>query len=293
MQTKPYGHLGLTVSALGLGAGQIGDPSQDENQVSRLLNASLDMGINLVDTARGYGLSEARIGRHLSHRRSEFLLSTKVGYGIDGFTDWTGDIIEAGIDEALRQLKTDVIDIVHLHSCDLHILQAGDVVAVLNRCREKGKIRVAAYSGDNESLAWAIDSGQFNGVECSVNLFDQANLNQSLPRAASKGIGVIAKRAIGNAPWRFADRPIGDYCEIYWDRMQQLAYDTAGMPWDEFALRFTAFQPEVSCAIVGTSSLEHLRHNVAIVEKGPLPAQTLANVCERFRDLGADWRSEI
>lgn len=293
MQTKLYGNSGFKVSALGLGAGQIGGESLDEAQVSRLLNAALDMGITLIDTARGYGLSEARIGRHLAHRRSEFTLSTKVGYGIAGVQDWTAEVIEAGIDAALKLLNTDCIDIVHLHSCELPTLQSGEVVQALVRAREKGKIRTAAYSGDNEALAWAISSAKFGGVQCSVNLFDQANLNAALPNAVQQGMGVIAKRALGNAPWRFAERPIGDYCEIYWQRMQQLAYAASGLPWDEFALRFVAYQPEVSCAIVGTSSIEHLRHNIAIAEKGPLPAEVVTAIRERFMTLGKSWRSEI
>jgi aryl-alcohol dehydrogenase-like predicted oxidoreductase len=144
--------------------------------VSRFLNTTLDLGITLIDTARGYGLSEERIGRHLAQRRSEFVLSTKLGYGITGQTDWTGAAIEAGVDEALRRLATDRIDIVHLHSCELPTLLAGEVIDALERARDKGKLRTVAYSGENEALAWAIASKRFGGVECSVNLFDQASL---------------------------------------------------------------------------------------------------------------------
>ena len=293
MQSKPYGSSGLDVSALGLGAGQIGGAALDEAQVSRLLNSALDLGITLIDTARGYSLSEERIGRHLAHRRREFVLSTKVGYGIEGHGDWSGPIIEAGIDAALTRMKTDVIDIVHLHSCDLSVLQAGAVIEALHRARDKGKLRVAAYSGENEALDWAVASAHFGGVECSVNLFDQRSLQGTLGPLAARGIGVIAKRPLGNAPWRHVERPRGDYCEVYWDRMQQLAYDSTGLPWDELALRFTAFQPEVDCAIVGTSSIDHLRHNVGLVNQGPLPAETVAALRARFAALGAGWPGEI
>ncbi len=306
MQTRPYGHTALTVSALGLGAGQIGDASQSEAQVAQLLNSALDSGITLIDTARGYGLSEARIGRHLAHRRSEFVLSTKVGYGIEGVADWTAACIAAGVDAALRLLNTDHIDIVHLHSCELHTLQtegvASEVVEALVRAREQGKIGTAAYSGENEALTWAIDndesSAKFGGLECSVNVFDQASLHALLPQAKAQGMGVIAKRALGNAPWRFAQQPMGDYCEPYWQRMQQLDYehairDTAGMPWDELALRFAAHQPEVSCAIVGSASIAHLQHNVALVEKGPLPAEVVTALRARFMAVGSNWRGEI
>jgi aryl-alcohol dehydrogenase-like predicted oxidoreductase len=280
MQTKPYGTSKLRVSPLGLGAGQVGAESLDEAAVARLLNLALDLGITLIDTARGYGLSEARIGRHLAHRRSEFVLSTKIGYGIAGQADWTAGCITAGVDAALQLLRTEHIDIVHLHSCDLPVLQAG-------------KVGTVAYSGENEALAWAVDSGRFGGVECSVNLFDQHSLAGPLARARERGLGVIAKRPLGNAPWRFGQRPVGDYAETYWQRLQELAYDSAGLPWDEFALRFSAWQPAVSCAIVGTASVEHLRHNVALAQKGPLPDTVVATIRNRFDGVGAGWRGQV
>ncbi|OYT86756.1 MAG: aldo/keto reductase [Burkholderiales bacterium PBB6] len=293
MKLNAYGRSGLTVSQLGLGAGQIGDAALDEAHVAKLLNTALDLGITLIDTARGYGLSEERIGRHLAHRRAEFVLSTKVGYGIDGYADWTGAVIHAGIDAALMRLQTDVIDIVHLHSCSLDVLRAGEVVEALMRAREAGKIRVAAYAGENDPLGWALAHGGFGGVECSVSLFDQRTLQHWLPAAVERGQGVIAKRALGNAPWRHAERPTGQYVEAYWDRMQVLAYDTTGLPWDEFALRFSAWQPEVSAAITGTTSVENLRRNVDAVNRGPLPEAVVTHLRARFAEVGSQWQGEL
>jgi aryl-alcohol dehydrogenase-like predicted oxidoreductase len=293
LRINAYGQTGRQVSILGLGAAQVGDAEVDEAAAGQLLNAALDWGISLIDTARGYGQSEARIGRHIAHRRSEFTLATKVGYGIEGQQDWTAGIIEAGVDAALQLMRTDHIDIVHLHSCPLSTLQAGAVVEALGRVRDKGKIGVAAYSGDNEELRWAVGSGQFGGVECSLNLFDQANLSPALADAKTRSLGVIAKRVLGNAPWRFAQRPVGHYCETYWQRQQALAYDTLGLPWDELALRFAAGMPEVTCALVGTASLQNLQHNVRLIERGPLAADAVAEVRRRFTELGVGWPAEI
>ena len=293
MEQRDFGNTGLKVSALGLGAGQIGDLSLSESEVAELLHAALDSGITLIDTARGYGLSEERIGRHLSGRRSEFVLSTKVGYGIEGQADWTYDCIIAGVNEALQRLRTDVIDIVHLHSCPIETLQQGSVIAALSRARDQGKIRVAAYSGENEALEWAVHSGHFGSVECSVNLFDQRSLRGVLKRASANGLGVIAKRPLGNAPWRHPQRPTGDYCETYWERMQTLALDREGLPWDEFALRFSAWGSGVGSAIAGTRTLEHLLHNVGVLREGALPAQALAQIERRYAEFGASWMGEI
>lgn len=67
----------------------LNDQPVSEAEAGYLLNEALDLGVNLIDTARGYGLSEELIGRHLAHRRHEFVLPTKVGYGIAGVPDWT------------------------------------------------------------------------------------------------------------------------------------------------------------------------------------------------------------
>jgi aryl-alcohol dehydrogenase-like predicted oxidoreductase len=290
---RAFGKQGFTVSALGLGAGHIGDPALSEAHVGALLNQALDIGITLIDTARSYGLSEERIGRHLSHRRRQFVLSTKVGYGIPGYEDWTYDCILASIDAALQRLQTDYLDIVHLHSCPLQTLQRGDAIRALHKAREQGKLRVAAYSGENDELQWAIESGQFGGVECSVNLFDQRCLDHALPMAYERGIGVIAKRPLANAPWRFAERPHGDYCEEYWLRLKAMGIEANDMNWQELAIRFAAHAPAVGSAIVGTSSIEHLLQNKNHLELGPLQTERVETLRRLFRQHDDNWVGQI
>ena len=185
---------------LGFGAMQVGDPRVTEADAAAMLNAALDVGLTLIDTARSYGLSEERIGRHLARRRDEFVLSTKVGYDMDGLADWTYDCVMAGVDAARDRLRMDVIDIVHLHSCGLGVLRAGEAARALEHCRELGKLRIAAYSGDDEALAARSRSGAFGSVQASVNLCDQQSL-ATLAIAKSRGLGTIAKRSLAGRPW--------------------------------------------------------------------------------------------
>ncbi|MFN3871529.1 MAG: aldo/keto reductase [Ignavibacterium sp.] len=266
---REFGNTGFKVSAIGFGAGEIGDYSISDSEVDKLLNAALDLGINLIDTARGYFASEERIGKFISHRRNEFILSTKVGYGIEGYSDWTYDIILAGIDEALRILKTDYIDIVHLHSCDINVLIKGEVIEALQKAKRVGKIRVAAYSGENDALEYAINSDKFDSIMTSVNICDQYSLNNLIPAAKQKNLGVIAKRPIANAPWRFNDRPFGNYAEEYWLRLKEMKLPEQENWLDTF-LRFSVFAEGIDSVIIGTTNISHLKTNIEIIEKGPL-----------------------
>ncbi|MEL6177763.1 MAG: aldo/keto reductase [Myxococcota bacterium] len=289
MDIRPFGTTGLRVSALGYGAGNIGTAQMSEGDVARLLGAVLDAGVTLIDTARSYGASEERIGRHLAHRRSEFLLSTKVGYGVEGFEDWTGPCVQAGIERALRTLRTEVIDIVHLHSCDVQTLRHGGVVEALWRAKQAGQVRVVAYSGEGDALAEAIDAGLLESLQASINVCDQRIVDHALGRAKARGMGVLAKRPLANAPWRWDARPTAPDAALYWDRWQAMRLGELGIEPSELALRFAAWTWGVDCCMVATTRHEHLHANVAAVERGKLPDDVVQELRERFRRHDRGW----
>jgi aryl-alcohol dehydrogenase-like predicted oxidoreductase len=289
MLTRNFGNTNIRVPVMGLGAGQIGDLAVADSDVQFLLNTAVDLGINLVDTARGYYASEDRIGRFLSHRRNDVVLSTKVGYGIEGYRDWTYDCIIAGVEEALKKLRTDFIDIVHLHSCPLETLQQGEVIAALDKARQEGKLLAAAYSGENEALRFAVESGRFQSIMTSVNITDQHGIDTSIAAAKKNGMGVIAKRPGANAFWRFDSQPYGDYSEQYWLRWQKMNIRFDIDP-KELFLRFTAFTPGVDCCITGTRNTEHLKTNLEIINKGPLAYEVYSAIRKAFVENDDGWR---
>jgi aryl-alcohol dehydrogenase-like predicted oxidoreductase len=281
---------------LGLGAGAIGEARISESEAEALLLEAVDLGITLFDTARSYGLSEERLGRVLGARgrlRGQVVLSTKGGYGIDGVLDWTGAAVARGIDEALVRLRTDRIDVFHLHSCPLDTLRSGEVLEEALRARERGKVRVVSYSGENEALAWAVAGAQVGSVQCSVNVFDQRALDGAVRDASARGVGVVAKRALGNAPWRFATMPQGHYAQEYWRRMMAMKLDPSPLAWNELALRFAAFAPGVSSALVGTASLDHLRECARIIERGALERDLIARIRAAFAAGDSGWDGQI
>lgn len=291
MLKRNFGANCFKVSALGFGGGHIGGNEISDNEAGRLLNFALDEGINLFDTARGYGLSEERIGKYLSHRRNEVILSTKVGYGISGYNDWTYDIIIAGIDAALKKLKTDNIDIVHLHTCPKQILEQGEVIDALDKAKTDGKIKVAAYSGENEALHYAVQSGRFGSIQTSINVADQRGLNDLIPKAKEQNQGVIAKRPVANALWKYEDRPAGSYAEEYWLRWNKMNMKFDMKP-EELFIRFSAFAPGVDSAIIGTSDISHLKTAIDAVNKGKLSEEVFKKIRTSFAENDEGWMGE-
>jgi aryl-alcohol dehydrogenase-like predicted oxidoreductase len=290
--TRAYGSTGLQLSALGLGAGQLGDERLSEADAEALLLGALDAGVSFIDTAPSYGVSEQRLGRYLGVRRDQAVISTKLGYGVPGIPDWTGPCITAGVEQALRVLRTDRIDIAHLHSCPRVVLEQGEVVDALAQAKQQGKLRAIAYSGENDDLRYALHSHRFDGLMASLNPFEQRVADEVLPSLG--GLGFIAKRPVANAPWRFAEQPHGDYSEPYWLRMRAVGMAPPGdMPWGEFALRFTLSVPGVASAVVGTGRLAHLIENVGWAVKGPLPSDLVAAWRARFRERDEGWTGQV
>ncbi len=293
LPSRALGRTGVTVSILGLGAGRIGGPETTDADVDRLLATALELGVTLVDTARSYGASEERLGRALQGHRGAVILSTKLGYGIPGVPDWTGPAVEAGVDDALARLRTDVIDVVQLHSCPREVLEHGKVIDALHRTVRAGKVCVAAYSGENDALDWAVRSGAFGSVQCSVSLVDQGVLSGAVPEAAARGLGVLAKRPLGNAPWRFDHRPEAPDVAEAWERFAALGLDASGESWDALAARFSAFAPGVTSILLGTASPAHLASVASALARGPLPPAMRASIEAAHARVGRTWPGRI
>jgi aryl-alcohol dehydrogenase-like predicted oxidoreductase len=274
---RTLGATGLHTSALGLGAGPLGDPSLPEHEVVRLVHAAIDLGIRLVDTAPSYGSSEERLGRALAGRRDAgrrdgLLISTKVGYGVPDEPDWTGPCITRGVARARERLRVDVIDIVHLHSCGPEVLARNDVVDALAAAKSHGTVRAIAYSGDGPGLAAARANPLFDLFQTSFNLVDQTAKRDRDPR------GWIGKRTLMNAAFARTDDEVAPDVAEYRRRWRSAEWpeDVWRAP-TEIGLRFAAFQgPDT--VLVGTRSLEHLMAAARAVEQGPLAPELVAAI---------------
>ncbi|MGE5425404.1 MAG: aldo/keto reductase, partial [Syntrophothermus sp.] len=143
------------------------------------------------------------------------------------------------------------------------------------------------------ALAFAIDSGRFGSIQCSVNLCDQSSINNQVKNAAGKGMGVIGKRPIANAPWRYESAPVGHHHAEYWHRFHQMNLNNFGLDWNELAMRFAAFSGGVSTVITGTSSREHLLRNIKAIEAGPLPDEIVVHLQAEFNKHDNHWTGLI
>ncbi|MFC5452758.1 aldo/keto reductase [Paenibacillus aestuarii] len=294
MEKRRYGNTGMDVSVLGFGGAEIGFLNASEEVVDRLLGSALDAGLNVIDTAECYKISEELIGKTISHRRDEYYLFTKCGHA-SGFElpDWDPKMLELSIDRSLKRLNSEYVDVIHLHSCSEEMLRRGEVIEVLQRAKEQGKTRFIGYSGDHKAALYAVQSGLFDSLETSINIADQEAIDLTIPEAIRRNMGVVVKRPIANAAWKSGQKPESAYHHIYWDRLQQLNYDFLQAGVSESvgeALRFTLSVPGVHTAIVGTANPNRWLENAKLLEQGNLSTESFEAIRSKWRETaGQDW----
>ena len=256
MERRDLVRGGPPVSVIGFGAFKIGRnekikypagyrlPTFDEAQ--RLLGGVLDLGINYIDTAPAYGHSEEWIGRAISTRRHEYLLSTKVGENFEhGQSSWdySAPGVRRSVERSLQRLRTDVLDLVYIHSRgdDDEVLTQTDAVPALQAMRDAGKVRWIGLSGYTEqgarsAMQWA------DAIMVEYHLRD-TRFSGVIAEARRRGCGVAVKKPLGSG---------------HLDPGQALA----------FVLR----DQGVATAVVGSLSLDHIRQNIAAASQVAGPA---------------------
>ncbi len=296
MERRRLGRTDMMVSVLGFGGSEIGYQRVSRRTVGRLLDGALDAGLNVIDTAECYEDSEELIGGAVAARRREFYLFTKCGHGRGwGRGNWRPAALLASIERSLKRLATDHLDLIQLHSCSREELGKGDVIDALERARERGLTRYIGYSGDGEAARYTVECGRFDTLQTSVSIADQEALDLTLPLARTREVGIIAKRPLANAAWRYARKPAEPYYQTYWSRLRALDYPFLRNPeaGAATALRFTLAVAGVHTAIVGTAKPERWTQNAAQLEAGALPAQEFETIRARWRAAAdASWAGQ-
>ncbi|MGC9393650.1 MAG: aldo/keto reductase [Anaerolineae bacterium] len=299
METRILGKTGLKVSRLGIGLAEIGFhlTLEEINAASEILNTALDRGITFLDTSACYDISEELIGRTIAHRRDDYVLATKAGHVTGGYEGeaWTAQTVRDSIDRSLVRMKTDHLDLVQLHSCDVDVLERGEVIEVLQQAKQAGKTRFIGYSGDNEAALWAVESGVFDTLQTSFNLVDQNARLHLFGPAKTRGTGIICKRPIANGAWGATKAP-SDYAAEYFVRAQKMLAlgPIPGAPENRIllALGFAFAHEKADTFIVGTRNPKHLKANIDMVNNQlPIASEAVEEIRRRFEQLadGPDW----
>ena len=304
MEIVQLGKTDLKVSRLGVGLVEIGLQltENDKDQAYDLLNTALDGGINFFDTAECYGMSEDIIGESLSHRRDEFVLATKAGhpsYGTDGMR-WSVNTIKQSIDRSLNRLKTDYVDLLQIHAYDIFGQPPDDIVQVFLDAKRDGKTRYIGYSQENEEAMWAIKSGLFDTIQTAFNIMDQRGLVDILDEASKSGMGVIAKRPIGNGMWGRTFNKSDHYedsvaksLRVRAEKMQSIGpIKTEPDNHILAALGFVLHHPQVHTAIVGSRNPKHVKSIIDMVNNQlPISSEYVEELHKRYEIVGRNWRS--
>jgi len=296
MKHRTLGRTGLRVSEVGFGAWEIGWTKPEEgDEVGRLLNRALDLGINFLDSSAAYRWSEELIAKYVGHRREEFFFATKCGswrvQQPDGewvqTLDYSGDAIQPAIDRSLQRLKIDCIDLIQLHSPPLEDVVSGSGLEGLKRAQQAGKVRWIGISADGEAARAAIRTGEYDTLQITYNVLEQEAGRELIPAARARGMGIIVKNPIANAVY---EQPRAEENARLWDRASTLLSPevTAGRSRVETALRWLLSDPNVDTAIVGTTNLRHLEANAAAGDGRGLPPETLAEIARRWERVAGE-----
>jgi aryl-alcohol dehydrogenase-like predicted oxidoreductase len=259
------------------------------------------MGITMFDTARVYQTERPLGLAFRGRRRDQVVLSTKGPYLDDEDQLLTSQAFSENLDTSLRELGVDTIDLYFIHGLQLEHYNASRerYLPVLERARREGKIRfigvTEAFESDTRHamLQRAVQDDTWDVVMVGFNLLNPSARHRVLSTTHQKGIATLGmfavRRGLIDESWlrillqRLADRGEVDPSLLASpDLMERLALHGVSKTLAEAAYRFAAFEPGMDCVLSGTGSAEHLRANLASVQRGPLPAATLSRLDQLF-----------
>ena len=307
MQYTTLGKTGLRVSVAGLGTGgfsRMGLKSgKTEDEAARLVLDAVELGVNFIDTAPPYG-TEGVVGKALkSIPRDKVVVATKSTVRRNGEWWTPGRVIES-LDNSLRVLGTDHVDVFNLHAVDPDMYDyALDTLApALLAQKEKGKIRHIGLTENpivdfsNETLKRALRDPVWEVFMVGFHMMHQGARQNVFPVTRANGVGTLlmfAVRSIFADPPRVAremkelaakglvDKWLGEID----DPLGFLVHEHGAANMIEAAYRFARHEPGVDVVLFGTGDAEHLRSNVASLLKPPLPDADRAKLTALFGHL--------
>jgi len=308
MKKRKLGRTGLQVSEIGFGALEIGRPwglpiagdfvVPPETEVHALLDRVLELGINLIDTAPAYMLSEERLGKALKHRRKEFLLASKCGESFDGtrsLYDFSAQGTLEFIATSLRRLQTDYLDLIQIHCGpeEVETIRRGETLEGMLRAKKQGKVRWVGVSCNPAGALAALESGAYDVLQLPYSILNRAIAEpwpeggeSILSLAALNDVGVLIRESLerGKLTGKIRqEQANGEAAEVNIKQgLAQLESRGLRTPLSQLAIQYVLRRPEVSAALVGTRNLRHLEQ--AVDAEGKVLDK---NALEEIEKLGA------
>jgi len=315
MQTRTLGKSDLTLSEVGLGCWQLGgDFGPIEAQtVEAIIATALEEKIDFFDTADVYGggASESFLGQHLGSRSPRPTIATKYGRGDGSYPDgYSLTHMRDSVRRSQDRLKTDCIDLLQLHCVPTEIVRRGEIFDWLRTIQQEGHIRYFGASVETveEGLICA-EHEDLTSLQVIFNIFRQKLLDELLPKAEDRNIGIIARLPLAsgllsgkfstdtrfdetdhrnfnrdgdafNVGETFAGIPFPKGVELARevDAMTPEGYSTAQM-----AMRWILDQPAVTTIIPGASSAQQVRENAKVSALAPLPDELHENLYDFYQ----------
>lgn len=316
MYYRTLGRTGLEVSAVSLGAWEIGGAvtltfdglgtiahgwgAVDDAASLDLIARSRDAGVNLIDTAPIYGdgHSEEVIGRALADCRDEWVVCTKGGHGATegkAWSDFSRERLLWQIDESLRRLRMDHVDVYLLHGPSVADIARGECLEAMEQMRAQGKVRFTGVSiGPNEMGVELMRRGAVDVLQQSISIVSPQARDALLPAAVEHKVGIVARGVFGQGflPGTLApDATFGDDDRRSWQKLeakQSLAAKAEALraltgperSLAQLCIQYVLQLPGVSTVIAGTSKWAHMAENIAAVDCPPLTAEELALIAQ-------------
>lgn len=301
MKKRILGRTGLEVSELSLGALFVSSTFAEQSEANATVKRALELGVNYIDTAPAYRNSEEALGIALSEAGSECYISTKLGGRPTPFEPRDKKGLLYSVEESLRQLNREKIDILMIHEPDRFGLYDwwsdkerfyGPVCEVLEELKERGLIKYTGLGGTTAyQLARIVETGYFDVVLTAFNyslLWREAEI-EILPAAKKKGVGVVIGSPLqqGALARRWPEVETG---ALWLSTPRQNQYkalygllDDLQMEISELALRFALSNPDISTVLTGPRSVIEVENSVSAARKGPLSKDILNRLDEIAR----------
>lgn len=305
MKYRQLGNTGLEVSSLGFGASSLGSVFRqtDDAEGIRAVHAALDSGINLIDVSPYYGATKAEtvLGQAIAETsRDRFYLSTKAGrYGENTF-DFSAARIASSLEESLRRLRTDYVDLLFLH--DIEFVEPAiileEAIPALHRLKEQGKIRFAGICG----LPLALFEQLLPQAEVDVIIsYCHYSLNDTtllglLPLLESLGVGLVNASPLsmgllstrGVPDWHLADPELKAACMKAAELASERGGDIA-----KLAVQYSTSNERIPTTLVSTANPVNIARNAAWTDE-PIDEELLAEVLGLLKPIqGRTWESGL